>query len=384
MEYLRQRFELARGLAGTNLRSMEGLRGIAVFLVFLVHFRSSIQAWLFNDSPTAIVNNAFGMVGNTGVDLFFVLSGYLIYASLMKRQQAYGSFIGRRIRRIYPTFFVIFMAYLGLSIIFPAESKIPSGIAAATLYFIQNLLFLPGMLPIEPMITVAWSLSYEVFYYLIMPLIVLAIGLRAKTPQWRIGFFSIVGVILTAICIIWQGPLKLAMFIAGILLHELLESKRNYTPTAWLGLLGLLVGTCAPLLPLSGMIGNAIRFSLIFSGFLLACWHCFSQAESWLKQALSWTPLRWLGNMSYSYYLVHGLSLHAGFMLLQKFMPATPTGGWFFWLILPLMFGVTLVSGALLFVLVEHPMSLKSASKPVVVEETREPEVRPTLNTDAA
>ncbi len=383
MAYLRQRFELARGLAGNNLRSMEGLRGIAVFLVFLVHFRSSIQAWLFSDSPTTIINNAFGMVGNTGVDLFFVLSGYLIYASLMKRQQAYSSFIGRRIRRIYPTFFVIFMVYLGLSIVFPAESKIPSDVTAATLYFIQNLLFLPGLLPIEPMITVAWSLSYEVFYYLIMPVLVMTIGLRGKTPQWRIGFFSVVGVLLAASCIIWQGPLKMAMFIAGILLHELLESYVDYTPAAWLGLLGLVIGSCAPLLPLTGKFGNAIRFSLIFSGFLVACWHCFSQAESWLKHGLSWTPLRWLGNMSYSYYLIHGLGLHAGFMLLHNLVPATPTGGWFLWLILPLMFGVTLVSGALLFVLVEHPMSLKSSNKPVAAE-PREPEVRPNLKADAA
>lgn len=382
MAFFRQRFELARGLAGTNLRSMEGLRGIAVFLVFLVHFRSSIQPWLFSDSPTATINNALAMVGNTGVDLFFVLSGYLIYASLIKRQQAYMGFIGRRIRRIYPTFFVIFMVYLGLSILFPAESKIPSGVTAATLYFIQNLIFLPGLLPIEPMITVAWSLSYEVFYYLIMPLIVVTIGLRGKTPQWRIGFFSMVGLVLTAVCIIWQGPLKLAMFIAGILLHELLESYRERTPAAWLGLLGLVMGTCAPLLPLTGMLGNAIRFTLIFSGFLLVCWHCFSQTKSWLKQALSWTPLRWLGNMSYSYYLIHGLALHAGFMLLGKLLPATPTAGWFFWLILPLMFGLTLVVGALLFIMVEHPMSLKNNAKPVI--EPRDPEVLPALKADAA
>ncbi|GAA5529389.1 acyltransferase [Herpetosiphon gulosus] len=382
MAFFRQRFELARGLAGTNLRSMEGLRGIAVFLVFLVHFRSSIQPWLFSDGPTATINNALAMIGNTGVDLFFVLSGYLIYASLIKREQAYMGFIGRRIRRIYPTFFVIFMVYLGLSILFPAESKIPSGVTAATLYFIQNLIFLPGLLPIEPMITVAWSLSYEVFYYLIMPVIVVAIGLRGKTPQWRIGFFSVVGLVLTAVCIIWQGPLKLAMFIAGILLHELLESYRERTPAAWLGLLGLVIGTCAPLLPLTGMLGNAIRFTLIFSGFLLACWHCFSQTESWLKQALSWTPLRWLGNMSYSYYLIHGLALHAGFMLLSKLIPATPTAGWFFWLILLLMFGLTLVVGALLFIVVEHPMSLRNNVKPIV--EPRDPEVRPALKADAA
>jgi exopolysaccharide production protein ExoZ len=74
--------------------------------------------------------------------------------------------------------------------------------------------------------------------------------------------------------------------------------------------------------------------------------------------------MRWLGNMSYSYYLIHGLALKAAFALLAVLSP--PTGTWVvagFWGLLPLMFAVSLAPAVVLFALVERPFSLDDSKK---------------------
>ena len=62
--------------------------------------------------------------------------------------------------------------------------------------------------------------------------------------------------------------------------------------------------------------------------------------------------------MSYSYYLLHGLALKAGFMMLAKLLPVASHGVLFFILMLVVMFAFTLILTALLFIAVERPYSL--------------------------
>jgi peptidoglycan/LPS O-acetylase OafA/YrhL len=69
--------------------------------------------------------------------------------------------------------------------------------------------------------------------------------------------------------------------------------------------------------------------------------------------------MRWLGNMSYSYYLVHGLTLKAAFVMAAKVVPPAAHGPLFMAGLLPLMFAATLIPSGVLFVLVERPFSLK-------------------------
>src|SRR5262244_2354960 len=88
-QWLAERFELTRGDKGHNVGSMEGLRGFAVFLVFLVHYVTLIDPWIASASSLASFARALHSIGNAGVDLFFVLSGYLIYGSLISRYQPF-------------------------------------------------------------------------------------------------------------------------------------------------------------------------------------------------------------------------------------------------------------------------------------------------------
>jgi len=330
-DWLRSRFELEHGI-----RSMEGLRGFAVALVFLVHYVSLA-------GTTAPVAGAMHTIGNSGVDLFFVLSGYLIYGSLMRRPQRFGSFMARRVERIYPAFLAVFAVYLALSLAMPAHSKIPDEGAAA--YLLANVLLLPGIFPIEPMITVAWSLSYEMFFYLLAPIVVAGARLRERSRPTRVLLLSLLGAAYAGYCLSAGGHPRLLMFVAGMLLHEAIDARRA-APSVGITLavlalsLGNLLIPSSPTLHVLGMM----------AGFGLLCWSCFQGGP--LAAVFSVTPLRWLGNMSYSYYLLHGLALHAAFVLIG------PIDGLRFWLALPVVFAWTVLPCAVLYLLIERRFSL--------------------------
>ncbi|MCZ4306981.1 acyltransferase [Zoogloeaceae bacterium G21618-S1] len=358
MDWLSRKFELSRGGGASNVRPMEGLRGFAVFLVFLVHFVTLIKPWISGSPDFLVFATALHTIGNTGVDLFFVLSGYLIYGSLISRRQQFLRFMSRRVVRIYPAFVAVFTAYVFLSFLFPAENKIPATATEGLFYLIQNFLLLPGLFPIEPMITVAWSLSYEMFYYLLIPLVITLFRLRGRTAIWRTTFFLSVASATAIYCAINGGHVRLIMFISGIVLYEAMNSPRIPSPHSFFGLSALCVGLLCTLLPMEGSGAFAFKVCILFVSFFVLCLVCFRDSSAWLPRVFSWTPLRWLGNMSYSYYLLHGLALKAGFLALSIMLPIADYGSWLFWVLLPPMFALTLIPTSALFLLVERPLSL--------------------------
>ena len=362
LEWLRHKFELSRG-DGHNERPMEGLRGFAVFLVFLVHFVTLVKPWISENLYFLVFSNALHTVGNTGVDLFFILSGYLIYGSLFSRHQKFLTFISRRIKRIYPAFSVVFAAYVLLSFLFPGENKIPSSGSDRIVYLVQNYLLLPGIFRIDPMITVAWSLSYEMFYYLAIPLVMHLFRLRDRSTVWRTTFFMSAALATIIYCALNGGHVRLVMFISGIMLYEVIKSRFIPPPSSTLGLLALCAGLLGTIIPWDGSTGFAFKVAILCVAFFILCLTCFRSPSAWLPRAFSWTPLRWLGNMSYSYYLLHGLALKAGFLVLSKLLPPAPAAHdfWIFWILLPPMFALTLIPSAALFLWIERPFSLKGS-----------------------
>lgn len=362
MDWLTKQFELSRAGEPT-IRPMEGLRGCAVLLVFMVHYVTAIEPWLTPDSVTMMLANALHTLGNTGVDLFFVLSGYLIYGSLMVHAQPLSRFLRRRAGRIYPAFSAVFLLYLALSYALPAENKIPPGTAAGALYLAQNFCLLSGFTEAPPMISVAWSLSYEMLYYLTIPWLIAVCHLRARSALWRLRFFTLLLAGLAAGFTAWGGPLRLLMFIAGIFLYEARAGAgavpRLHAPGPGTTMTLLLLG-------MAGMLTSALpllKIGALGGAFFVLCLACFEQTHSWLARAVSRTPLRWLGNMSYSYYLLHGLVLKAGFLMLAALSPPAqgPHGALFFCALLAPMLALTLPPAAALFLLVERPLSLAPA-----------------------
>ena len=351
--WLSERFELQRGGSDSNLLSMEGLRGFAVLLVFTVHYTSLSSHW--TSSSQAFVTAHLHQIGNAGVDLFFVLSGLLIYGHLVRRRQPLSKYATRRIVRIYPTFLAVLAIYVLLSYAFPSESKLLEGWANLP-YLLVNLLLLPGIFPIVPIITVAWSLSYEALFYIVAPMAVFWLGLRERSSSQRRTRLAACTVIIAIGFAWWGGPVRLLGFLCGALLFETLPNK---APRGALGTLGLVVALSSMTVSAPGPMAQAIRTFVLDAGFFMVCWTCLTVPTCLLTKCCTWMPLRWLGNMSYSYYLLHGLTLKAFFLLIARLgLPTAINSSLPPLLLLPAL-AATLLSSALLFLTVERPLSLK-------------------------
>jgi exopolysaccharide production protein ExoZ len=363
-DQLAQIFEVNHG-QHKALSSMEGLRGFAVLLVFFVHYANDMLQWTrFSDiGPLVGFLREFG---NCGVDLFFVLSGYLIYGSLMKRPQSFASYWRRRVQRIYPAFIVVYVIYIALSFVFPEKSRIPTGDMRAIVYLIENFLLLPGIFPIAPMNTVAWSLSFEILFYVAIPALIWLLRLRAWQSQARIALFVVLSALIYFLVPkyipgFWHN-VRMMMFLGGMILYD--TRGDNYGRTANIvGIAALITGLVVYgyLIVIKG--DYQWRTLTLFLTLPVLCFACFRSA-GFCNQIFSWTPLRWLGNMSYSYYLIHALTVHTITLALSLAIPPTANEGYLFWLMLLPVFLATLVVSAVLFIYVEKPYSLAVKPKP--------------------
>ena len=344
---------------------MEGLRGLAVSLVFLQHY--TVQSQIIGLSPglASVTAAAFRNYGNFGVELFFVLSGYLIYGTLVRKAPAFLGFMARRFQRIYPAFLVVFAFALALTILTPVPGKIPHSPWPAAAYLAANLALLPGLIPMVGIVDVAWSLSYEMFFYVVTAGLVLGAGMSTMRPRRRVAILALLtgAFILACYAGVRDFPVRMMPFFAGMLLAEGLGRR----VPAWLGWTAPAAAFVAAVThAVSGVTGELVQSV----GFFLLCAVCFRGAGR-VSAWMTWGPLRWLGNMSYSYYLMHGFVVRIAAALLAR---ALPTGmpDWLFWGCMPVLYAATLVASALLFVLVEKPVSLRPASPTISALAERE------------
>ncbi len=154
--------------------ALDGLRGIAIILVMLHHFTSY--------RPTAGIDALIGNVvffGWSGVDLFFVLSGFLITGILLDTRDSkryFTTFYARRTLRIFPLYYlVLFVAFVVLPM-FPAVHPVLAGQADVPpqwpywLYLTNVAIADRGW--VHGWVDVAWSLAIEEHFYLVWPLVI--------------------------------------------------------------------------------------------------------------------------------------------------------------------------------------------------------------------
>jgi peptidoglycan/LPS O-acetylase OafA/YrhL len=363
MNWFQQAFEISHSNHKTN-RSMEGLRGCAVFMVFLVHYVGLVERWMVPQGLTYQLAQWSRDIGHAGVDLFFVLSGYLIYGTLIRSRKPVVPYLARRVQRIYPTFLVVFALYLVLSFAFPMESKLPDSWGERTIYIVENLLLLPGLFDITPVLTVAWSLSYEFFFYLLMPLLITVLFLHSWPRRARIAFFLFVSVIGFLDFYFFGGHIRLLMFVAGIILYDVVDGKLIKSfPIP--GLLLFALALVAMIAIDQCHFDAWWRYVALYVLFFGLCLESFTTSGI-TARLLSFAPLRWYGNISYSYYLIHGLSLKAAYLVLSRLLPPDGTGVAIYWLLFLPMFVLTLIPSALLFLWVEKPYSLAPSHQPKI------------------
>jgi len=353
---LRQVFEVDRG-GNQPLLFLEGLRGFAMLNIFLIHYISNFYYWLPKDTLSFRWSSAEYTIAHSSVDLFFLISGYLTYRTFIQRPRPFLPYLARRVQRIYPVFLVVYAAYVVLSFAAPSVSKIPGQPGAACLYLLANLLLLPGLFPIQPMISVAWALSYEFLSYLAIP--PLAAALRPHSPTRRM----LVAVLLAAALIAGYlyselVPVRMSAFLAGMLVYDLQLTGRPWK--LWRGAgLAALAGLYIViwLLPVStpGLAGRAVAN---FIGLAVLVCEPLEQPQGATARLFSWTPLRWFGNISYSYFLAHGLVVRIGSYLLSQVYPPAPAPVGLFWLGMAISFPLTVAAALALYLLVERRFSL--------------------------
>ena len=143
-----------------NLQLIQVLRGIASMLVLLYH--ATINFSTINGQPFCF---NFFKFGTAGVDIFFVLSGFIItYTSTQSLSQPGKMlpFIRRRCIRIFPAYWIIISFFLLAQIIFPSFYK--THYSFGFTQFISTWLLLPWHSMVNG---VSWTLSFELFFYLL-------------------------------------------------------------------------------------------------------------------------------------------------------------------------------------------------------------------------
>lgn len=358
--YVAETLELSRQGTSKNIRAMEGLRGVAAFIVFFAHFADFSSAYLNHAAPGFAALMRLSNLGNAGVDLFFVLSGFLIYASVISKPTAFVPYAQRRLRRIYPVFLVVFAVYLLASLAVPSFSNIPADAAKLPAYLAANLLLLSPLWVATPLlINVAWSLSYEMFYYLAAPLMVRLLKLRRWQPKMRVGLFVLLGAAYLAVCARFGGHPRLVLFLVGMVLYELLKNTAIRAPNTARSTAICVTGFALYTVRYqsSGLEPVLILLPTLFI-LGLAC----LGSDSKIARFFTATPLRHFGNMSYSFYLIHYLVVACFFAALGKFIPAAEQFGLAFAFgLLPLVFATAWLAAFVLFASVERPFSLQKA-----------------------
>ena len=314
---VRPRGEAWRG----HLIPLDGLRGLAILLVLLLHFTTDME--IPAGTVAAGVRSAF-QIGWTGVDLFFVLSGFLITGILVDNKgggRYFSAFYARRALRILPVYFLaVFATFHLLPRVFQDFDTGGVRTEAAFWLFLTNFTELPYQL--ARTVGHFWSLAIEEQFYLMWPLVVF---LSSRTRARRIALLTVMLSPLLRYVALRAGvsgasvyhftPFRLDGLATGAFIAL---SMRDPAARAGLDRLSRIVGSIALLVaavlygpvhlpePLSTQLAFSIGFSSLCIGFgALLTRVVLSEPDSRLARVLSWRGLVTLGTYSYAMYLVH-------------------------------------------------------------------------------
>ncbi len=289
-------------------RDIDGLRALAILPVVLYHFGLG------------------GITGGyVGVDVFLVISGYLITSIISREQQvgrfSFVDFWARRARRILPALFVMMAASLvvGWFLMAPRDYEELGRSVRYQTMFVSNILFwkqdgyFDAASEFKPLLH-TWSLSVEEQFYILFPLLLAAIS--GRLLRWRLAI--LLGVLsLSLAASIWALgqrpssaffllPMRAWELLVGAALALLPASQRRFSP--WSLQLAAFLGVAAILLPVFLYDSHTLFPGLAalppVLGTALLIW-ANGAGETWTRRLLGLPPLVWFGLISYSLYLWH-------------------------------------------------------------------------------
>lgn len=285
----------------TYIPELQGLRGLAVLAVVFYHCHPRLEG-------TAVYSAS--LWGWTGVNLFFVLSGFLITSILLEargKPHYFRNFYGRRALRIWPVYVLVLLVcylkapwFVGLPV-FEAIRMAPWW---AYVFFLQNLFHLTLPPPMGP----TWSLAIEEQYYFLWAPIVrllrrpwslallLACALIAA-PLFRMSYFA------------WITPTHTLTHVDGIAMGSLLAiglHTLSLSRRVWLGLglAGIVAGFVAAATIAGGTAFLDTALATGFGGMVLAS-IVSTGARNPVNAVLRRGPLAFYGRVSYGLYMIH-------------------------------------------------------------------------------
>lgn len=354
-----------------RLESIQALRGIAALLVLLFHM-AAFQGQMAEANP-ADVRLVSGIWDNgwAGVDLFFVISGFImVYVTRNSGRSLrdVGQFIISRVTRIYPLWWVcagIMALYFWLTYGMPAAPDRVAGPREAISYAVKSFMLIPQQA--EPILGLGWTLIHEMFFYIVFACLLFL-------PRKSLPLLLVIWAVLTIIAAqfirpaafgrsfveLAASPLSLE-FIAGGLAGYLISVRRVFQPKLFfisgvvLACLGLL------LFPEDGKNSYTVLRVAIFTLPFI----CLTYGWVGCELKGSWKIPSWLsrlGDWSYSLYLTHYIVLVTlrriyRMMLPEEFWVGAP-GIWDNLIFAILALSLSVITASVFYSCIERP-SLK-------------------------
>lgn len=327
-----------RSVSQGRMPGLDGLRGIAILLV-LMHGFDVLNApgGLWHGVDLALD------AGWIGVQLFFVLSGFLITGILLDTQDSpayYRNFFVRRVLRIFPLYYgVLLLAF----VVVPLLVALPAGYGEHQLWlwtYTEN--FTAPFGGSNPLFPHFWSLCVEEQFYLVWPLVVRIAGRRgvvalgtalvAIAIASRIYVRAHYGQPIGAEAAYSFTPCRFDALAIGAITAALLRGERfgrqviQRRSAGFLALAGMLIVLAGLVVGRLGRIGEPMQiagYTVIALGFAFVLVSAMSPTAT----LFTWSPLRTIGTYSYAMYVFYApLHLLAGLPLLARFgaSPSVP------------------------------------------------------------
>jgi peptidoglycan/LPS O-acetylase OafA/YrhL len=280
---------------------LDGLRGIAVLAVVIYHCHPRLAGtWIYGAS----------LWGWAGVNLFFVLSGFLITSILLgsrEKPHYFRNFYGRRVLRIWPVYVLVLAVvyleapwFIGPTIL----QAVKTAPWLAYVFFVQNLFHLA----LPPALGPTWSLAIEEQYYFVWAPVV-----RFVKRPWMLACAPAAAVIASPLArranLHWMTPTHTLIHLDGIAWGSLLALgllTLGWSRRVWLalGLSGMGLGFAAAATVAGGTSFLDSALAVGFAGAVLAA-IASTGARNPVNAALRRGPLQFYGRISYGLYMIH-------------------------------------------------------------------------------
>ena len=301
-------------------RSLDGVRGVAILAVMAYHFRSATHA-----IPTR--------GGFLGVDVFFVLSGFLITSLLCDELATKGRirltlFYARRAQRLLPALFTMIALFLIWAVTFGPNDWVAGYLkdAFAAIFYFEN--WFRGFNPAgaHPGLLHTWSLSVEEQFYLLWP-IALVTSVRVAGRRGALVTATAGVAIIPVIRALTYHPghaaeifffTRFDMLLVGCAVALLLAGGMERRPPSWVSwaavlvILGFLVAAVNPSRNL-----HAVGFSLFAAACGVVLWTLVTRPQWLITRLLERRTIVGIGRISYGLYLWH----MPVFVMVRQYVP---------------------------------------------------------------